>query len=199
MLKQIQIDWERSGRNVAACITVDKVNWLLAEVNRLKGVIEDKLQAVALELKEGDNPSLWAQLVAQRDESKAEVKRLQTQLATRQKQMAVLRAERTENSLLRKHLSAISDTANDPAFGSDAMGWIAEQCKAADKVIHIDTLRVAYPYADDDCKPSLGIDQCPGGRGCTCCNAGCDCGCREACPVWRRIRKKAAKKEEKSE
>lgn len=25
-------------------------------------------------------------------------------------------------------------------------------------------------------------DQCPGGDGCMCCNAGCDCGCRNQCP-----------------
>ena len=30
-------------------------------------------------------------------------------------------------------------------------------------------------------------DQCPGGDGCTCCRPGCDCGCRDDCPVWRRL------------
>lgn len=28
---------------------------------------------------------------------------------------------------------------------------------------------------------------CPGGYGCTCCRAGCDCGCRDDCPVFRRL------------
>ena len=26
---------------------------------------------------------------------------------------------------------------------------------------------------------------CPGGWGCTCCGARCDCGCRDHCPVFR--------------
>jgi hypothetical protein len=29
--------------------------------------------------------------------------------------------------------------------------------------------------------------QCPGGPGCECCRPGCDCGCRDACPVFRRL------------
>ena len=41
MLKQIQVDWERSGRNVAASMTVDKVNWLLAEVNRMQSIFDN--------------------------------------------------------------------------------------------------------------------------------------------------------------
>lgn len=57
------------------------------------------------------------------------VHRLQAQLAKQQTEMAVLRAERTENMLLRKHLSAISDIANDPAFESDVMDWIAKLCR----------------------------------------------------------------------
>lgn len=36
MLDQIRADYERSGRNVAACMTVDKVDWLIAEVVRLR-------------------------------------------------------------------------------------------------------------------------------------------------------------------
>jgi len=28
---------------------------------------------------------------------------------------------------------------------------------------------------------------CPGGHGCTCCASRCDCGCRDACPVFRGI------------
>ena len=36
MLGQIKKDYELSGRNVAACMTVDKVNWLIAEVERLQ-------------------------------------------------------------------------------------------------------------------------------------------------------------------
>lgn len=26
---------------------------------------------------------------------------------------------------------------------------------------------------------------CPGGLGCECCQSYCDCGCRDACPVFR--------------
>jgi hypothetical protein len=33
-------------------------------------------------------------------------------------------------------------------------------------------------------KPSM--PQCPGGSGCTCCGSDCDCGCIEACPVYRK-------------
>ena len=36
-----------------------------------------------------------------------------------------------EISRLRAALDAISDIANDPAFGSDAMGWIASECRKA--------------------------------------------------------------------
>lgn len=31
------------------------------------------------------------------------------------------------------------------------------------------------------------LKHCPGGDGCTCCRPGCDCGCRDACPVFRRM------------
>lgn len=31
-----------------------------------------------------------------------------------------------------------------------------------------------------DCYP------CPGGFGCTCCGDGCDCGCVDECPVFKR-------------
>lgn len=30
----------------------------------------------------------------------------------------------------------------------------------------------------------VAIGQCPGGSACTCCHAGCDCGCRDSCPAW---------------
>lgn len=40
-IDQIRADYERSGRNVAACMTVDKVDWLIAEVVRLRGMIDD--------------------------------------------------------------------------------------------------------------------------------------------------------------
>ena len=37
---------------------------------------------------------------------------------------------------------------------------------------------------------------CPGGRQCTCCGPGCDCGCRDACPVFRGlVRKRVATRE----
>ena len=29
--------------------------------------------------------------------------------------------------------------------------------------------------------------KCPGGQGCDCCWSGCDCGCRDACLVFRRM------------
>jgi hypothetical protein len=29
-------------------------------------------------------------------------------------------------------------------------------------------------------------DSCKGGANCTCCRPGCTCGCRAACPVFRR-------------
>ncbi len=29
--------------------------------------------------------------------------------------------------------------------------------------------------------------QCPGGRGCTCCGSGCDCGCRNDCPRFHGV------------
>lgn len=39
MLERIKADYERSGRDVAACMTVDKVDWLIAEVERLGPIV----------------------------------------------------------------------------------------------------------------------------------------------------------------
>jgi hypothetical protein len=30
-------------------------------------------------------------------------------------------------------------------------------------------------------------EQCPGGKGCECCHAGCDCGCRNDCPKFQAL------------
>lgn len=31
--------------------------------------------------------------------------------------------------------------------------------------------------------------QCVGGPKCCCCGAGCDCGCRDDCPVWKAMKR----------
>ena len=36
---------------------------------------------------------------------------------------------------------------------------------------------------DEDVRRELG--PCPGGRWCTCCRPGCDCGCRDDCLAFR--------------
>ena len=39
-------------------------------------------------------------------------------------------------------------------------------------------------------RKSYKLPQCPGGDGCTCCHAGCDCGCVDDCVVyqeWNRV------------
>jgi hypothetical protein len=41
MLEQIKQDYARSGKNIAACMTVDKLDWLLAEVERLRALCEN--------------------------------------------------------------------------------------------------------------------------------------------------------------
>lgn len=38
---------------------------------------------------------------------------------------------------------------------------------------------------DDEVRRSPA--SCPGGRGCECCAADCDCGCRDECPVFRSL------------
>ena len=39
---------------------------------------------------------------------------------------------------------------------------------------------------DIECSDNLvPAGHCPGGDGCTCCRPGCECGCRDDCPVWR--------------
>ena len=36
---------------------------------------------------------------------------------------------------------------------------------------------------------AMSRKHCPGGDGCCCCYSlhGCDCGCRDSCPVFRRL------------
>ena len=57
---------------IAAIERLKEETQLLALVTRER----DELRAVVAEIDEGDNPELWGELVKQRDESLAEIKRL---------------------------------------------------------------------------------------------------------------------------
>jgi len=48
-------------------------------------------------------------------------------------------------------------------------------------------LKKTITKAELDAAVSASPFRCPGGPGCQCCHApgGCDCGCRDACPVFR--------------
>ena len=74
------------------------------------------------------------------------------------------------------------------------LGVSVENQAAADERIPI-LLQTPAAVRFVSCEPMLGtfdlkiLKGCPGGIDCTCCHAGCDCGCRDECPKWLNQRR----------
>lgn len=61
------------------------------------------------------------------------------------------------------------------------------RCDSLPRLAHREVTEcvVKLRTALDIAAKNLRLDQCRGGRRCTCCSSGCDCGCRNDCPQWK--------------